>query len=130
MNLFIFFDLQDANAAFRARLSESTQKLNLLGKKLGKCIAKARPYYEAKEVARHAQIETQKAAIQYQRSNSIHMAAKETITLAEERFLSKKLEWEFDNAWQEMLNHATMKVIAACSLQRIRYPQRFLFLVS
>ncbi|KAG1684648.1 SH3 domain-binding protein 5 [Nymphon striatum] len=110
--------LDDANAAFRATLSESTQKLNLLAKKLGKCIEKARPYYDAKEVARTAQIETQKAAIQYQRSNSVHLAAKETITLAEERFLSKKQEWEFDNAWQEMLNHATMKVMEAEAMKR------------
>ena len=33
--------------------------------------------------------------------------------MAEERFLSNSTEWEFDNAWQEMLNHATIKVMAA-----------------
>jgi SH3 domain-binding protein 5 (SH3BP5) len=43
----------------------------------------------------------------------IHDAAKETIALAEQRFLSNSKEWEFDNAWQEMLNHATIKVMAA-----------------
>lgn len=37
----------------------------------------------------------------------------ETITLAEQRFLSNSNTWEFDNAWQEMLNHATIKVMAA-----------------
>lgn len=41
----------------------------------------------------------------------IHQAAKETVALAEQRFLSKQHEWQFDNAWQEMLNHATIKVI-------------------
>lgn len=40
----------------------------------------------------------------------IHAAAKETVALAEERFISNKHEWQFDNAWQEMLNHATIKV--------------------
>jgi hypothetical protein len=40
----------------------------------------------------------------------IHQAAKETVALAEQRFLSKQHEWQFDNAWQEMLNHATIKV--------------------
>jgi hypothetical protein len=30
--------------------------------------------------------------------------------LAEQRFISKQHEWQFDNAWQEMLNHATIKV--------------------
>ena len=40
----------------------------------------------------------------------IHAAAKETISLAEERFRDNSGEWTFDNAWQEMLNHATIKV--------------------
>lgn len=40
----------------------------------------------------------------------IHMAAKETLSLAEKRFMSNSHEWQFDNAWQEMLNHATLKV--------------------
>lgn len=43
--------------------------------------------------------------------SEIHQAAKETVALAEQRFLSKQHEWQFDNAWQEMLNHATIKVI-------------------
>lgn len=41
----------------------------------------------------------------------IHAAAKETVALAEQRFKSNQHEWQFDNAWQEMLNYATMKVI-------------------
>lgn len=40
----------------------------------------------------------------------IHAAAKETVALAEQRFMSNQHEWQFDNAWQEMLNHATIKV--------------------
>ena len=35
------------------------------------------------------------------------------MTLAEERFMSNSQEWQFDNAWQEMLNHATQKVMDA-----------------
>jgi SH3-domain binding protein 5 len=77
---------------------------------LGSCIEKARPYHEACEKARLAQIECQKAAVQYQRANEIHAAAKETVALAEERFMSNSHEWQFDGAWQEMLNHATLKV--------------------
>ena len=42
---------------------------------------------------------------------ALHQAAKETIALAEERFVNSRHEnWQFDSAWQEMLNHATMKV--------------------
>ena len=61
-----------------------------------------------------AQAECQKAAVQFQRSAGIHAAAKETISLAEERFLDNSGEWQFDNAWQEMLNHATIKVYNLC----------------
>lgn len=42
-----------------------------------------------------------------------YAASKETVALAEERFLSNSHEWQFDNAWQEMLNHATIKVMEA-----------------
>ena len=76
-------------------------------------IEKARPYFEALEIANKAQKECQSAATAFQRANGIHAAAKETIALAEERFLTNSSVWQFDNAWQEMLNHATMKVMEA-----------------
>ena len=53
-------------------------------------IEKARPYYEALEVSNKAQKECQSAATNYQRASGIHDAAKETISLAEERFTEKK----------------------------------------
>ncbi len=102
--------LEDANCLFRTLLTDSTHQLKALSKKLGSCIEKARPYYEAQEVAQKAQKECQSAATHYQRASGIHAAAKETIALAEERFLTNSNHWEFDNAWQEMLNHATIKV--------------------
>ena len=63
-------------------------------------IEKARPYFEALEIANKAQKECQSAATAFQRANGIHAAAKETITLAEERFLTNASNWQFDNAWQ------------------------------
>lgn len=98
---------------------------------MGSSIEKSRAYYDALEKARLAQIECQKAAVLYQRASGknsqtsylnvllinlvnlleIHSAAKETVLLAEQRFMSNSHEWQFDNAWQEMLNHATIKVI-------------------
>lgn len=85
------------------------------------------------EKSRAAQIECQKAAVKFQRANGnksnsiklktkpyffspqteMHAAAKETVALAEQRFMSNSHEWQFDNAWQEMLNHATLKVMDA-----------------
>ncbi|XP_016929769.3 SH3 domain-binding protein 5 homolog [Drosophila suzukii] len=106
-------ELEEANSTFRILLNESTRRLKLSSKKLGNCIEKARPYYEALDKAREAQIECQKAAVKFQRANEIHAAAKETVALAEQRFMSNSHEWQFDNAWQEMLNHATQKVMDA-----------------
>jgi len=103
----------EANAGFRTLLTKSTQQLNALSKKLGSCIEKARPYYEALEEYKNAQESCQEAAVQYQRTSGNHRAAKETIALAEQRFLSQKHEWKFDSAWQEMLNQATFKVMEA-----------------
>lgn len=106
-------ELDEANTTFRMILNESTRRLKILSKKLGSCIDRVRPYFAAVEVARKAQQECQKAAVIFQRANEIHAAAKETVALAEQRFMSNKHEWQFDNAWQEMLNHATIKVMEA-----------------
>lgn len=106
-------ELEEANSTFRILLNESTRRLKLSSKKLGNCIEKARPYHEALEKAREAQIECQRVAVKFQRANEIHAAAKETVALAEQRFMSNSHEWQFDNAWQEMLNHATQKVMVA-----------------
>lgn len=46
----------------------------------------------------------------YSTANEIHAAAKETVALAEDRFMSHQHEWNFDEAWQDTLSHATIKV--------------------
>ena len=64
-----FLHLQEANTCFRTSLNELTNELKSLSKKLGVCIDKARPYYEAVERARVVQLNCQRAAVQYQRAN-------------------------------------------------------------
>ena len=44
----------------------------------------------------------------FEKASSAHEAAKEMVTLAEEGFVEKGMQ--FDAAWQEMLNHATNRV--------------------
>ena len=51
--------------------------------------------------------------------------SQETISLAEERFADNSGEWKFDNAWQEMLNHATIKVDHANMLKYITDKSNF-----
>ncbi|KAA8591949.1 hypothetical protein FQN60_017323, partial [Etheostoma spectabile] len=59
-----------------------------------------------------AQLEAQKATQDFQRATEILRAAKETISLAEQRLLEEDSR-QFDSAWQEMLNHATQRVMEA-----------------
>ncbi|XP_011264206.1 uncharacterized protein LOC105256184 isoform X1 [Camponotus floridanus] len=101
-------DLDEARATFRELLCESTIKIDALAKKLGACIEKSRPYYDARFKANGALQETQKAAIRFERANSQHSAAKEMVYLAEEGLRTEGRC--FDHAWQEMLNHATSRV--------------------
>ena len=54
------------------------------------------------------QHETQKAAVRFERANSMLSAAKEMVDLAEQGLMQEGRT--FDANWQEMLNHATMKV--------------------
>ncbi|CAL1277360.1 unnamed protein product [Larinioides sclopetarius] len=101
-------ELDEARANFRLLLSESSVRVNQLANKLGTCVEKARPYYEARMHAKQLQTQTQKAALRYERASSAHSAAKEMVYLAEEGL--KKEGRCFDPAWQEMLNHATLRV--------------------
>ncbi|CAG5120550.1 unnamed protein product [Candidula unifasciata] len=101
-------ELDDARTAFRQVLSESTQCLNALSRRLGSCVEKARPYYDARLRLREAHLESQKAVLRFERSRRMHEAAREMVQLAEEGY--KRREKDLDPTWQEMLNHATLKV--------------------
>ena len=102
-------DLDDARSRFRQLLCDTTMQIDILGKKLGSCVERARPYYDARMKAKEALLETQKAAVKFERANSAHTAAKEMVFLAEEGLKAEGRT--FDHAWQEMLNHATMRAI-------------------
>ncbi|CAL8364492.1 unnamed protein product [Arctogadus glacialis] len=111
-------ELEDYRQRFRAVLVEATVKLDEQTKKIGRAVDDSKPYWEARRVARQAQLEAQKATQEFQRAVEILRAAKETIALAEERLLEEDSR-QFDSAWQEMLNHATQRVMEA-ELQRTR----------
>ena len=59
-----------------------------------------------------AQSALERAVQNFQKSNGIHRAAKETISLAEQR-LSEFNDHKVDSAWQEMLNIQTMRFMQA-----------------
>ncbi|XP_048086486.1 SH3 domain-binding protein 5 isoform X2 [Alosa alosa] len=105
-------ELEDSRQKFRAILVEATMKLDEQVKKIGKAVDESKPYWEARRMARQAQVEAQRATQDFQRAIEILRAAKETIALAEERLLEEDSR-QFDSAWQEMLNHATQRVMDA-----------------
>ncbi|XP_052350369.1 SH3 domain-binding protein 5-like [Oncorhynchus keta] len=104
--------LEDARQKFRSVLVEATVKLDELVKKIGKAVEESKPYWEARRMARQAQLEAQRATQDFQRATEVLRAAKETIALAEQRLLEEDTR-QFDSAWQEMLNHATQRVMEA-----------------
>ncbi|CAH2283000.1 SH3 domain-binding 5 [Pelobates cultripes] len=103
-------ELEDARQKFRSVLTEATLKLDEMVKKIGKAVEDSKPYWEARKVARQAQLEAQRATQDFQRATEVLRAAKETISLAEQRLLEDENR-QFDSAWQEMLNHATQRVM-------------------
>ncbi|KPP60273.1 SH3 domain-binding protein 5-like [Scleropages formosus] len=105
-------ELEDGRQKFRAVLVEATLKLDDQVKKIGRAVEESKPYWEARRAARQAQLEAQRATQDYQRAMEVLRAAKETIALAEQRLLEEDSR-QFDSAWQEMLNHATQRVMEA-----------------
>ncbi|XP_059920204.1 SH3-binding domain protein 5-like, a [Gadus macrocephalus] len=101
--------LDEARSGYRRILTESARKLNAHSSQLGGAIEKARPYYEARRLAKEAQQETQKAALSYERAVSMHSAAREMVYVAEQGLMADGKN-TLDPTWQEMLNHATSKV--------------------
>ncbi|XP_047512080.1 SH3 domain-binding protein 5 homolog isoform X1 [Pieris napi] len=106
-------ELDESVKTFHLLLNETSRRLQALTKRLGTCVDKSRPYYDAVAAAANARAECQRGAVQFQRASELHAAAKETVTLAEQRFVSKQDEWQFDSNWQEVLNHAIIKVMDA-----------------
>lgn len=58
-------DLDEARATFRNLLCESTARVDALRLKLGMCVERCKPYYEARFHANEALKQTQIAAMRY-----------------------------------------------------------------
>uniref|UniRef100_A0A1B6CLU2 SH3 domain-binding protein 5 homolog n=1 Tax=Clastoptera arizonana TaxID=38151 RepID=A0A1B6CLU2_9HEMI len=109
----IEIEFDEAQKTFNILMNERKRRHQLWSKKLGSSMDRARPYFEALEIAKNARSECQRAAFEFQRAYEFHRAARETAALAETRYLSQQHVWQFDTAWQESLNQATKKVAEA-----------------
>ncbi|XP_056641249.1 SH3 domain-binding protein 5 [Diorhabda sublineata] len=99
-------ELDECRTSFKQLICESTLKVDAIRVKLGMCVERARPYYEARFYANEIFKQSQIAASKFEKANSAHSAAREMVYLAEQGLGGRTL----DPAWQEMLNHATQRV--------------------
>jgi len=99
-------ELEEAKSLFLTSKNRQTQRLEFLQKKLGACIIKAKPYYEALKLNEKLQNEAQKAVQEYQKANSLYKTAKETLSVAEHNLMS----CEIPDAWQEHLSATITKI--------------------
>ncbi|XP_046846953.1 SH3 domain-binding protein 5-like [Xenia sp. Carnegie-2017] len=104
-------DYEDAQETFRITMAKSASHLTSLNDKLGKKVDQARPYYEAKTQTEQVHNESEQAAARYDRACDNYNAAKDMVKKAEEKLKQDKRF--LDSACQEMLNHATIKVMKA-----------------
>ncbi|CAG2116840.1 unnamed protein product, partial [Medioppia subpectinata] len=109
-------ELNESRTHFHLLLSDSSQKISELAKKLGSCVERVKPYYEARVRAKELRVETQRAALRFERATSSHIVAKEMVRLAEEGL--QKEGTVLDDSWQEVLNHSTSRV-NDCERERI-----------
>uniref|UniRef100_A0A1E1XCN6 Putative btk-associated sh3-domain binding protein sab n=1 Tax=Amblyomma aureolatum TaxID=187763 RepID=A0A1E1XCN6_9ACAR len=102
-------ELDEARSNFRLLLSESSQKINQLAKKLGSHVEKARPYYEARMKVKELEDAARKASLRHERATLAHGTARQMVALAEEG-LRRQGAGSLDPVFQEMLNQATVRV--------------------
>lgn len=88
-------ELDEARGNFRQMLCDSTARVDALRAKLGICIERAKPYYEARFSAHEALKQTQVAAMRFERANSAHSAAREMVFLAEQGLGGRTLGWYY-----------------------------------
>ncbi|XP_046565336.1 SH3 domain-binding protein 5-like isoform X1 [Haliotis rubra] len=106
-------EIDEARAKYRLTFSDASYKMEAMGRGLKNFIQRARVYYQLKGAAIEAQSEALRAARQFQTANGIYRAAKETIALAEQKLMDDQSAAMLSSAWQEMLNHATIRVMDA-----------------
>ncbi|XP_077484004.1 uncharacterized protein LOC144094029 isoform X2 [Amblyomma americanum] len=103
-------ELDEARSNFRLLLSESSQKINQLAKKLGSHVEKARPYYEARMKVKELEDAARKASLRHERATLSHGTARQMVALAEEGLRRQGAQGSLDPVFQEMLNQATVRV--------------------
>lgn len=141
-------EFDEANNQFRTYLTDYSDKLKLMARKIGpKAVNEARSYYEAKERAKLAQAQCQITVAAYEKACHMLSNAKQEIEATEKKFNcnneskskvndslstsrsnaqlspvplvdSLRESPDFDVTWQEMLNQSTIKLMESEKLKK------------
>ncbi|KER19759.1 hypothetical protein T265_11553 [Opisthorchis viverrini] len=76
-------NLLAARATYQNTLTEHSSRLNAIGKRLGKCVQRARPYYDAKAKQAELTREIQRATERYNRANDLLTASCQALSKLE-----------------------------------------------
>jgi SH3-domain binding protein 5 len=99
-------ELEQAKSLFNTLKSRQLQRLEILQKKLGPCISKAKPYYEYLHLCESLKLKAQTAVQDFQKANSLYKTAKETLSVAEQSLTTG----EIPSAMQEHLSEVCAKI--------------------
>lgn len=98
-------ELDTAQRIFQMSFNNYKHYLAKLAKSNSRSIERARPYYNACQKAKEAQIDTQQAAHEYQDSVEFYHTAQENLTLAQIQKSQSDLK-----SWQEFFDQAKQKL--------------------
>lgn len=80
-------------------MTDSTQKIEILSKKLSSSIEKARPYYEARDNAQELHLKAQEETLKYEKIAEEQKKTKAIVHEAEQKLTSNN----GDTKWQDIL---------------------------
>ena len=76
-------ELENAKTQYNNNMEDFKERLQAEARKLGNCVEKARPLYEAQKNMRRCQVEVQKVSMQYRKSQNLKDSAKQMVKAAE-----------------------------------------------
>lgn len=105
-------ELENARQEYRNNMADFSQRLKSEARKMGTCVEKGRPLFDAQRNMRRAQAEVQQVSMQYRRAQHLKDVAKQMVTSAEQKMgQCKKIEAGGKDVgllmqWLEQLNHS------------------------
>jgi len=103
-------ELSEAQLLFDQTVEDSKVRLKQIHEKLGKCVDKARPYYECLKHAKNARTELHNVSLRYELAQTRHHNAKKDVVEVEAQ-IDALVDGKFPAELQEKLNRVTTEVM-------------------